>query len=319
MKKITVCMNRLCEHHREQILRAAEAAGYSVAFFENADQAREAAAESEILLADGAALLPYAENLKWFCASFAGVDHLLRSPDLKEDILLSNSSGAYGVTIAEHIIMVILMLLRRQMEYTEIVREHKWARNLPVRSIRGSRILILGTGDIGHEAAYRLRAFGPASIEGINRSGKGNDPAFDRIQSVEALDGLLPETDILIMCLPGTKESYHLMNAARLEKMQKHAMIVNVGRGQSLDQEALVSLLIENRLGGAALDVFETEPVPQNDPVWDCPGLLFTPHCSGNTSLGYTVDRIVDLFCEDFERYVRGLPLLRKVDRTLGY
>jgi phosphoglycerate dehydrogenase-like enzyme len=319
MKKITVCMDRLCDHHRSQILRAAEAAGYTAAFFSTPDDARESAAESEIILADRDALLPYAEQLKWFCASFAGVDHLLRSPYLKESVLLSNSSGAYGVTISEHIVMVILMLLRRQMEYTEIVREHSWKRNLPVRSIRGSRIVIIGTGDIGHETACRLRAFAPASIEGINRSGRGADPAFDRIQSTESLDSLLPEADILIMCIPGTREAYHLMNAERMQRMQKHAMIINVGRGQSLDQEALVGLLKENRLGGAALDVFETEPVPPDDPVWTCPGLLVTPHCSGNTSLGYTVDRIVDLFCEDLERYVQGLPLLRTVDRKLGY
>ncbi len=319
MKKITVCMSRLREEHRAKITSEAEAAGYSVAFFDQASQAGASAAESEIILADGDALLAKAEQLKWFCASFAGVDHLLRSPYLKDEVLLSNSSGAYGVTIAEHIIMVTLMLLRRQMEYTEIVRGHRWDRNLPVRSIHGSRVLIIGTGDIGHETALRLRAFGPACIEGINRSGKGNDDAFDSIQSVENLEAALPEADIVILCIPGTKETRHLLNAERLAMLPAHAMIINVGRGQAIDQKALVGMLTEHRLGGAALDVFEQEPVPPEDPVWTCPGLLVTPHCSGNTSLGYTVDRIVDLFCEDFRRYVQGLPLLRTVNRTLGY
>ena len=319
MKKITVCMTRLLEKHRLQITAAAEAAGYSVEFFEKAAQAETWAAESEIILADGDALLPRARQLKWFCASFAGVDHLLRSPYLKDDVLLSNSSGAYGVTIAEHIIMVTLMLLRRQLEYNEIARAHRWERNLPVRSIRGSRILIIGTGDIGHEAAVRLRAFGPERIEGINRTGRMDDAAFDRMQSAEHLEEVLPEADIVIMCLPGTSETRHLMDAHRLAMLPPHALVINVGRGQALDQEALVELLSSHRLGGAALDVFEKEPVPPEDPVWTCPGLLVTPHCSGNTSLGYTVDRIVDLFCEDFERYVQGLPLLRTVNRALGY
>ena len=294
MKKITVCMSRLREEHRAKITSEAEAAGYSVAFFDQASQAGASAAESEIILADGDALLAKAEQLKWFCASFAGVDHLLRSPYLKDEVLLSNS-------------------------YTEIVRGHRWDRNLPVRSIRGSRVLIIGTGDIGHETALRLRAFGPACIEGINRSGKGNDDAFDSIQSVENLEAALPEAEIVILCIPGTKETRHLLNAERLAMLPAHAMIINVGRGQAIDQKALVGMLTEHRLGGAALDVFEQEPVPPEDPVWTCPGLLVTPHCSGNTSLGYTVNRIVDLFCEDFRRYVQGLPLLRTVNRTLGY
>ncbi|MBQ6527464.1 MAG: D-2-hydroxyacid dehydrogenase [Clostridia bacterium] len=319
MKNVTICMRALTDAHKEKITRTVEAAGYAVQFFDEPASAQEAAKTSEIIMADGDALLPYAEQLRWFCASFAGVDHLLKSPYLRDEVLLSNSSGAYGVTIAEHIVMVTLMLLRRQMEYTEITSRHSWERNLPVRSIRGSRIVIVGTGNIGHETAVRMRAFLPAEIVGVNRSGKAEDPAFDRVVPVGRIDEVLSDADILILCIPGTKESRHLLNAARLESLNSRAMLVNVGRGQAIDQEALVRLLREKKLAGAALDVFETEPVPPEDPVWTCPGLLVTPHCSGNTSLGYTVDLIADLFCEDFERYVQGLPLEREVDRTLGY
>ncbi len=319
MRKIAVCAYGLEDNHREKIRAAAESLGFSVSFRNGWREAGDELRESEIILGCEAEALALADQCRWFCTSNAGVEGHVRSAFLRPDMILTNSAGAYGVTIAEHIVMVTLMLLRRQMEYTEIVRDRRWDRGLKVHSIRGSRILILGTGDIGRHAAERLKAFGPEKITGVNRTGHGGDPNLDAVYPVSQIDALLPETDILVMCMPGTPETAGLMTRERLERLPKGSILVNVGRGSAVDQAALLALLRSGHLRGAALDVFEKEPIPKDDEAWTTPGLLITPHCSGNVSLGYTVDRIVDMFLEDLALYVQGKPLLHEVDRKAGY
>ena len=232
--------------------------------------------------------------------------------------MLTNSSGAYGVTIAEHIIMLLLEILRRQQEYRAHVAGHEWFRRLPVRSIYGSRITLLGTGDIGQETVRRLRGFAPKQITGINRSGRNPGAAFDRIMWNTELDQVLPETDILIISLPGTPDTLHMVGRKQLALLPDHAVIINVGRGTVIDQEALEQELRSGRLY-AGLDVFETEPVPADSSLWDCPRLIITPHVAGDTTLPHTLDRIVDLFLEDFDNYCAGRPLIRTADRGKGY
>ena len=259
-------------------------------------------------------------NLKWFCGSFAGVDaYLDDSLYPSPEVMLSNSSGAYGVTIAEHLIMVTLMLLRHEMTYCADAAAHRWGAVQPMRSIIGSTITVLGTGDIGTEFARRAKAMGAASIRGVRRTRKAADPAFDAIYTHDELDTLLPDTDILVMALPSTGETKNILSAERIALLPPTAYVVNVGRGSAIDQNALVAALNGGRIAGAALDVFAEEPVPADDPVWTAQNLLLTPHISGQMSLGYTRDRNVALFCEDLERYGRGEKPTRLVDRRIGY
>ena len=138
------------------------------------------------------------------------------------------------------------------------------------------------------------------------------------MKTQEFLDSVLPETDILIISLPGTAETLHMLDTRRLAMLPDHALIVNVGRGAVIDQQALESELRSGRLL-AALDVFEQEPLPDDDPLWTCPNLLITPHIAGNMTLPYTRRRIVELFLEDFENYCAGKPLARQVDLQRGY
>ena len=320
MKKILVSLPPLTEAHRAAIAQAAARHGYAVCFQNDPALALREAADAEILFTGDAALPAAAPELKWLCVPSAGVDGYL-SPEVyaNPSAVLTNSSGAYGVTISEHIVMVTLEMMRRQPEYQRIVAGHGWLRSLSVRSIRGSRITLLGTGDIGSEAASRLRAFGPRSIVGVNRSGRHPGGAFDRALPIAGLDGVLPETDLLVMSLPGTPETAGLMDERRLSLLPEDAFLVNVGRGSAIDQRALMELMAKGHLSGAALDVFETEPLPPEDPLWSCPRLIVTPHVAGNMTLGYTVDRIVGLFLADLDNYCAGLPLKQAVDRTLGY
>lgn len=249
----------------------------------------------------------------------AGVyPYLLPGAFAAPDVILTCSSGAYGVTIAEHIVMVTLEIMRRQSEYNQIVDQKGWKRDLPIRSIFGSRVVMLGTGNIGLEAAKRLRAFSPAQIIGVNRSGIDSEAPFDRVIPQERLGEVLPEADLLIVSVPGTAETRHMLDARRLALLPSEAILVNVGRGAVLDQNALEPHLRTGRLY-AALDVFEQEPIPADASLWKCPNLLITPHVAGNMTLPYTVDRICALFLENFENYCTGRPLKRRIDFKKGY
>lgn len=304
---------------RERIAAAAAAHGFEAKFYDDVPAAMKAAETAEILLTDSPELTRAAKALRWVCTPSAGVNQFA-APDAiaSADAVLTNSSGAYGVTIAEHIVMAALALLRKLPDYDAIVRARGWRRDLPVRSIHGSRVTLLGTGDIGAEAAKRLAAFAPQRITGVNRSGRHPGAPFDEALSVSRLDEALPETDILVVSLPGTEETRHLLDARRLALLPDGALIVNVGRGTVIDQAALERELRAGRLC-AALDVFEEEPIPAGDSLWECPNLLITPHVAGNMTLPYTVERIVAMFLEDFENYCAGRPLARRVDLERGY
>ena len=318
-RKLIVVLDGLEESLRESIRKAAERHGFSVSFYNSSSEALPYLADAEIVFGQSAVLAKNAPVLCWLCTPSAGVNHFTAPGCFANpNAVLTNSSGAYGVTISEHIVMVTLELLRRQQEYSSYTLAGKWFRGLPIRSIMGSRITLLGTGDIGQETAMRLRAFRPAGITGINRGGNNPHGLFDRVEKQEQLDSILPETDILVISLPGTAETLHMLNARRLAMLPDHALIINVGRGTVIDQPSLEAELRKGRLF-AALDVFEQEPLPDDDPLWNCPNLLITPHVAGDMTLPYTRQRIVELFLEDFENYCAGRPLARQVDLKRGY
>ena len=322
MRKIAVYDNFTEPKHRQQINDVAAKYGFAVDYYAAPQTVPpEKRGEYEVIYGmPRPSELKTFTNLKWFCGSFAGVDaYLDDSLYPSPEVMLSNSSGAYGVTIAEHLIMVTLMLLRHEMTYCADAAAHRWGAVQPMRSIIGSTITVLGTGDIGTEFARRAKAMGAASIRGVRRTRKAADPAFDAIYTHDELDTLLPDTDILVMALPSTGETKNILSAERIALLPPTAYVVNVGRGSAIDQPALVEALNAGKLAGAALDVFAEEPVPAGDPVWTAQNLLLTPHISGQMSLGYTRDRNVALFCEDLERYGRGEKPARLVDRRIGY
>lgn len=322
MKKIAVYDNFTEPKHREKINETAARFGFTVDYYVMPEKApAEKRGEYEILYgAPEPGELKAFTGLKWFCSSFAGVNVFLDDTlYANADTMLSNSSGAYGVTIAEHIIMVTLMLMRQTPFYCAAQAAGKWGEVLPMRSIMGSTITVVGTGDIGTEFARRAKALGARSIRGVRRTKKAADPAFDEIHTNEALDELLADTDVLVMALPGTCETKGILSAERIAKLPETAYVVNVGRGTAIDQAALLDALNAGRIAGAALDVFQQEPIPAGDPAWTAKNLLITPHISGQMSLGWTRDKNVALFCEDLERYGRGEKPARLVNRKIGY
>ncbi|MDD6605911.1 MAG: D-2-hydroxyacid dehydrogenase [Oscillospiraceae bacterium] len=321
-RNICIYQEFLTDAHKAQIQKTAEELGFAPHFF-TLDQFEEAKAcvqDCEILYAHSPDLLRAAPaTLKWYCCSFAGVDPYCKDPAIfaNPDCILTNSN-VYGVTIAEHVVMVTLMLLRRMPEYEEVVRNRSWSNQLPIRSIRDNEFTILGTGNIGVNVADRMRGMGAAKIIGLSRSGRPH-PAFDEVHPIADLDKVLPDTKILVMALPGTAETIHILNRERIALLPKDAYIINVGRGTAIEQEPLIEALNEGRIAGAALDVMDPEPLPHDHPLWSAKNLILTPHVSGNMTLGYTCDTNVAMFCEDLKNYAAGKPLNGFVDRTKGY
>ena len=209
-RDICICQEFLTEAHRAKIRSAADQAGLVPHFF-TPDQFEEAKAclqDCEILYAHSPDLLREAPaSLNWYCCSYAGVDPYCKDPSVfaNPDCMLTNSNG-YGVTIAEHVVMVTLMLLRRMPEYEAVVRDRGWSNQLPIRSIRDNAFTLLGTGNIGVNVAQRLRGMGAAKITGLSRSGQAVS-GFDEVYPISRLEEILPSVKVLVMSLPGTPET----------------------------------------------------------------------------------------------------------------
>ena len=240
------------------------------------------------------------------------------------DVLLTNSSGAYGLAISEHIIMVTLMLMRRMPEYLKVVEERGWTRELRIRSIKGSVAAIVGTGNLGQNAAKRFKALGAKKVIGFSRSGNRRE-FFDAVFKVDDFESVMSgrteeeQIDVLVICVPGTPETEGLLSAERIALLPEKTFVINVGRGTVIDQEALIDALNEGRLAGAALDVMYPEPLPADHPLWTARNCIITPHISGDMGLPETVDITVDIFCDNLRRYADGRELTHLIDVNAGY
>ncbi len=320
-RTIVVARPGIGETERKMILDAAAEAGYQVVF--DADKNRDDMMSAEIIYGEGEAVgraVAESDSLKWFCASFAGVDAYCKPGAFKNDqVILTNSAGSYGVSLAEHAIMLALMIMRQIPVFYDGITARKWIDPLPQAGIKDARVTLLGTGDVGRSLAKRIRGFEPECITGVSRSGKSGEKAFDAVGKTDRLGEVLKETDLLIISLPGTPETYHMIDRKMLSVMKPEAYLVNVGRGSVIDETALIEALRSGKLAGAALDVTETEPPLPDSPLWDIPNLLMTPHVAGNLTMEYTRKRNTEMFCEDLLRYAKGEPLLHEVDRRLGY
>lgn len=321
MRKCCVVCDYLSVNNRKQIQDTASECGFEVCFYETSEEASGNLADAEVVYCIDSKLLEQMTSMKWCHDGFAGVEKFVASGVFDSgERVLTNSSGAYGLTISEHIIMVTLMLMRQMPEYLKIINERRWVQDLPVRSVRGSSVAIIGTGDIGRNTAKRYKALGAERVTGFNRSGKLQE-GFDTVYCLESFDEVIRTTDVdvLVLCVPGTAETEGLLNRKRIALLSENTFVINVGRGAVIDQDALLEALNEGRIAGAALDVMYPEPLPADHPLWTARNCIITPHISGDMGLQYTVDKTVDFFCENFRRYISGKELLHRVNVTDGY
>jgi phosphoglycerate dehydrogenase-like enzyme len=263
-----------------------------------------------------------AGKLKWIHSPAAAV-HQLMYPDLiNSDVILTNSSGVHGPVVAEHAIAVILALAKRLPQAMHYQTRKIWAQELlwnehpRPREVAGATVLVAGMGGIGSEFAVRAKALGMKVIAIRENPAKGAGPA-DEVYGPEKIDELLPQADFVLLCTPVTPATTAIINRERLNKMKFGAYLINVARGPLVDEAALIEALQEQRIAGAALDVFVEEPLPAESPFWSLDNVLITPHTAAVTEKLW--ERHYELIVENMKRFLAGKPLLNEVDKRRGY
>lgn len=263
-------------------------------------------------------LLKLAKNLEWMQTSSAGVEAYTRPGVLPEGAALTNATGAYGLAISEHMLGMLLALLKKLELYRDAQRREAWGSQGTVGSVYGSTVLILGLGDIGGNFGRLCKAMG-AYVIGVRRTSAPCPDYADEVHLTARLDELLPRADVVAVTLPGTPATRGLLNRDRIGSMKPGAVLLNVGRGYIVDTEALCDALESGKLGGAGLDVTDPEPLPQGHRLWQLPTALITPHVSGGYHLWETHQRIAGIFAENLGRFMAGEPLKNQVDFRTGY
>jgi phosphoglycerate dehydrogenase-like enzyme len=259
-----------------------------------------------------------APRLKWMHLFNVGVDHPIFREMLGRGVRLTTSAGTSARPIAHNAITGLLMLARDFPRWLGDQRAHKWNPPRPPdvpRDLAGQTAVVVGLGHIGREIARLAQALG-LKVIGVRRSPRRPDDPVDALCAPHELAGILPHADWLILACPLTPETRGLVNAGLISRLPPHARLINIARGEIVDEPALVEALRGGRLAGAYLDVFQQEPLPENSPLWDLPNVLVTPH---NSSFDASLDdRIYAVFVENLARWHRGEPLLNEVDTTGG-
>lgn len=254
--------------------------------------------------------------IQWIHNWGAGVDHVPFAKLAARDIILTNSSGVHAFPISETILAMMLALTRKLHTYVWNQTRKEWYHAKLSLEMHGKTVGILGVGAIGLETARLCKAFG-MRVLGLRRSGQGH-PTVDHMVDMTGLHTLLQESDYVVNTLPLTDETRGLMNANAFQHLKPSAFYINIGRGGTTDEQALMTALQENRLAGAGLDVFATEPLPADSPLWEMEQVLITPHTAGSTS-AYN-SRVLDIFIPNLKTFVEGkTPNHNRIDLALQY
>ena len=255
-----------------------------------------------------------AGRLRWIQTASDGVDGLLFPSLVDSDVLVTNGRGIFEDAIAEWVIGVLLGFVTRIPESFAAQRQHRWISGETER-LAGSRLLVVGPGPIGRAVATRARALG-MEIAAVGRTAR-MDQMFGQICPVAELIEAVADADVVLDTVPLTPETHHLFDAQVFAAMRPTARFVNVGRGATVDEPSLIRALQAGQLSGAAIDVFETEPLPADSPLWDLPGVIVSPHMCGDFKGWEEV--AVALFLDNLGRFARGEELRNPVDKHAGF
>lgn len=276
-------------------------------------------------------LLVRAPHLTWVHSATSGVERALTPAALARDILVTNARGVFSRPIAEHVLLMILAVSRHLPQLIELQHERTW-QPLEGRELRELTIGIVGYGSLGRSVASLASAFGSRVIamrrhpDAADEAGARTvddpegfpfEPRIDRVVGPDGLHELLAESDIVVLAAPLTAETEGMIDEAAVAAMKRDAWLINVARGRLIDDTALIRALRENRIGGAALDAFRDEPLPQSSPYWELSNVILTPHTAWSSAR--VLDRSIDLFCDNLVRFGRGEPLRNVVDPAAGY
>ncbi|ALF11095.1 D-2-hydroxyacid dehydrogenase [Parageobacillus thermoglucosidasius] len=263
-------------------------------------------------------ILKNAPNVQWVQSISVGTDAMINDDVINSDVIITNTKGCTSVPIAEHTIAMITSFARGVPTMIRNQKERKWER-IPVMDLENATVGIIGYGEIGFEIAKRCRSLGMQVIGCRRNLGKKNrefEPA-NIVVGMDQVDDVISHSDFLVLALPSTRETVHFFNRERLRKMKQGSYLINVGRGNTVVEEDLIECLINNRIAGAALDVFEVEPLPKEHPFWQLENVIVSPHNAYYSPK--TMDRYMDLFMRNLKLFSEGKPLINIVDKQLGY
>lgn len=256
-----------------------------------------------------------AGDLKWIQSASAGVDNLLFPELAASHVVLTNARGVYEDAIAEYVLGVMLVLAKGFTAVFERQQRREWQHRETERLER-KRVVIAGVGPIGRAIARNCVAL-RMSVRGVARTARQGDDVLIEIAAVEGLTDAVSSADYVVNTLPSTDETHHVFDHAVFDSMNPWTRFVNVGRGSTVDERALIRALETGQIAGAALDVFEEEPLPPDSPLWTMPNVIVSPHMAGDAA-GWR-EGVVELFVRNLERYLTRRPLLNVVDKTRGY
>ncbi|MBR6207933.1 MAG: D-2-hydroxyacid dehydrogenase [Oscillospiraceae bacterium] len=248
----------------------------------------------------------------------AGADAYLPKGILGEKTQLCNATGAYSRAVGEHAFAMTMMLIKKLHLYRSAQMRNSWVDYGTIRSLGESTVLVVGLGDIGLGYARLVKAMG-ARVIGVKRRPGPCPEGVDELVPTEDLDRVLEEADVIMSVLPSTEETRYMYTAERFHRMKNSAVFINVGRGDAVSEEVLLSALQHGEIAAAALDVFETEPLPADSPLWQEERLVITPHVAGSFHHPSIYDGIMEIGLENLRRYLRGEPLRNVVDPKTGY
>ena len=274
-------------------------------------------------------ILARAPNLRWVHSATAGVERVLTPASRARGLVITNARGVFSRPVAEYVMMMILAVTRRLPQLLELQAERTW-QPLEARELRDVTVGIVGLGSIGRAVGALATAFGCRVIATRRRPEAGTDAALgagdepylgslmlDRVLPPDRLAELLGESDFVVLATPLTSDTRGLISDAAIAALKPGAWVINVARGELVDERALARALRDGAIGGAVLDTFREEPLPPTSPLYDLPNLILTPHTSWSSAR--VVDRSVELFCDNLQRFSEGRPLVNVVDPAAGY
>lgn len=258
-------------------------------------------------------LLARAKKLRWIQTPMAGLEHYMFPALAESDVTLSNMQGIYSDNIADHVMGYILMFSRGFHIFLRQQLERNWSSNVPVLHLADQTLGVIGLGGIGTAVAKRGAA-AEMRVIATNAVAVEKPDFVDALWGIDRLDDLLTEADFVVSCVPHTPETFKLLNTDQFKRMKQTAYLINISRGVVVDLAALTSALQAGEIAGAGLDVFETEPLPADHPLWDMENVIITPHTAGSGP--HTANRRIDVVTGNLRRYVAGEPVRNVVDKN---